>query len=239
MNTGHSSVIVLLFALGLCPKLGACRDVSIRAMLGYNFYSMQDLKDLQSDVLEELHKIGVSAKVFNNFPPYWAMQVQISQEIDQRHKIGIFWDYASTGSRIHYSDYSGEVKIDQIAYRHAGGLLFEENVKTKGRLTLLSLCRLACIYSCFRVDEANQIYGQKSEKASRFTSLGLAISPEVTTQFRILTFTLRTGIGYEFTVLKPALHAPGNSDFKLRSSRGEVRLNWEGLRLGIALLIQL
>src|SRR5512145_739221 len=110
---------LVLFMLFL-PDGKACgQKFEFIGSIGYGQCMMQDLKDFQVLRLQEL---SLPAKITEEFP--WTFH--FSGEFNVQFKkcsAGFSYFFLTSGSRISYSDYSGEMDMDVTAIAHGFGPL--------------------------------------------------------------------------------------------------------------------
>src|SRR5262245_60627018 len=95
----------------LLPAAGV-PQVSVGFGVSYCTFSMKDLKALNEEFATN---DGVPAQIVQQFPPYMGLDALVGYGFG-RHRTGIFWSYNSTGSRVTYQDYSGQVQYDQLLH---------------------------------------------------------------------------------------------------------------------------
>lgn len=127
--------VIIVFFLMICfPMMktaGQESNISIKTRIAYGAYDMEGLKELQKDLLGFYTRMNLPTRIVENFPPYWTYQVQLSGQVNPDFSLGLVGGIASTGGRIHYQDYSGEVVLDMLAARRALGLALEWNLSNR------------------------------------------------------------------------------------------------------------
>src|SRR5438034_902469 len=103
----------------VCPLISflllvnlAIAQVNVFVGGGIGTYSMGDMKHLQQEFASEF---PVQPKITSSFPAYWMYEIGATVKLDSTISIGGNISYYSTGGRIDYSDYSGGLRLDQIA----------------------------------------------------------------------------------------------------------------------------
>lgn len=223
--------LTLLFAFTAHPE-----GLSARLKFGYSFHNMRDLQSINTLTRQVYrNELGINARTVESFPPYWDYQFQILVTPDERNAVGVFGGFTSTGSRLHYGDYSGELRFDQRLQRYAYGLHAERSVNPKDRVRFVGILRLFVIKSSLELIEALSIEPDIEESNSfDFQATGFAIEPGVAVQLRVSGFfSLRTELSYEALLHNNAFHLKNSESMKLLNEAGTpLGPEWSGVRIG-------
>ena len=113
-------------------------QLKVELSYGFATYSMKDIKLLNKDILKSL---PVDARVTDNFPgqPYY--DAGVYYPLSHITMFGINCSYHTTGSRISYIDYSGELRIDNVISAYSPGLvlgfmILEKKIKVEEENTI-------------------------------------------------------------------------------------------------------
>lgn len=203
---------------------------SVRFKIGYGTYQMNQLKDLQKAIVTTL---PVRGKATQSFPAYWNFQMKYLYKTSDKNRIGAFIDYASTGGRIAYSDYSGELKVDNVVSRYGLGVSEEYVLAQKDALSLSGLIEASALYSRLMMDSFVKINDQSQKDLAKLKSLGLALEPGLLGEGKISKMTIGLSVGYQLSFCKP-FHLKGERKAILTNTETnkKVNPNWSGIRLG-------
>lgn len=122
------TVCFVMFFLVAGPSTLCQSSVSFFVKGTYNYFTMDDFKAFQHELRSDLTTIGIPAQITEQYLPFYGVQVGIMFPLEPSDVhtmfLGALLDYSSTGGRIQYQDYSGEVRNDHIAVEYSfGGIL--------------------------------------------------------------------------------------------------------------------
>jgi hypothetical protein len=222
---------LLLFFLFIVNS-GYGQDYSICAGLGYGFYNMGSLESLQGDIATSIR--GIELKAVDSFPPYFNFHFIIMRSISSDKKAGIFFSFLSTGGRNTISDYSGEIRVDQVINGYNFGFAFERQIFKNKIDNLFFTAKLSYIYSALSVEQYIRSFDQSASQTMEFSSGGVGLEPGFSYEIISSPIIIRTEVGF-FVNLTKDFHLKSNSDATLQG----IHPDWTGLRLGITAGIQL
>lgn len=179
-----------------------------------------------------------SSETVESFPSRFGYDISF-QHTNSKRSIGFFYSYQSTGGRVHYSDYSGELKMDQIINGNSiGGFITKdfnhsEKFKVYGGTRLgLTVSKLKIKNTIALVDQQQQYLSERYE----FESLNLFVSPLLGGKMSFHNFYCFLEIGYEWHVTKNPLTLEGADDAYLQGKGGEeIHADWDGFRMTLGL----
>jgi hypothetical protein len=215
------NITIIMILLGFV----SFSQISIEANYGYGIYSLKDLRDMNSEILKNL---PVEGKITDDFPaqPYYSAGVyyQTSDNVS----LGITGKFYTTGSRISYKDYSGELEIDNILSSYSPGIAARFKLIDK-KLSLFEETRISYGFTKLKMKE--KIIGSTDENI--FKSFGVQVEPRFKLSYRIngLEFGLNGGYLIDFGGKNRLV---GNKDAVLQYtvSNEEIKTNWSGMRIG-------
>jgi hypothetical protein len=206
----------------------------LRAKNGWATYSMSQFKKYQDLVIENLL---VDAKITDQYPSYFYQQFQILAENKQGYLRGLVLDFASTGGRIAYSDYSGSYRYDQKLKKVGIGAHLEEQLFKNKHFQVSSAIQLTLHSTKLAIDEYLDLEGDVSRSSPELATLGGAIDVLLGGEYRPFDFLLlRADIGYQAQVFSESFQLD-NTPRLLKEELEETHFkpNWSGFRGGIAL----
>lgn len=234
--------LCLLFMLG-ASAAGSQPSVSFFVKGMYNFAAMGDLKEIQQRTLSELTAMMIPAEITEGFRPYVGVQGGITFPVGSSDSpstfIGAVFDYASTGGRVHYQDYSGELRNDQVAVAYSGGGVLVRRYRLSLPLDLEASLSARLVYSTFRETFFSRIGSTSRTDEAKFTSWSVGIEPCLMPTYHLAPLTLGLSVSY-FIYLPSELKYDGSVESYLMIAPGEkATINWSGLRFGALVSIDI
>ena len=210
------------------------QELTFSVVPQYGSYDMSDLKDLQSEQAKNISdSLNTSPKTMYNFPAYWGFRVS-TRYVKNRHNYSFDVGYNTTGGRIHYSDYSGEIKVDKkvsntnFALGYSYALLNSEHFKLSAGIAL------GIAFSTIDAENLVEIYvsEEKVQYTREYHGHQLFTSPEICFSYAPFKFLfLELTAGYHYQLNSSAMHDDSAGDLK-NNKGGNVSPNWSGYRLG-------
>jgi hypothetical protein len=194
--------------------------------VGFGTYRMKMQKKFQEDFLK---RNQLPLRVVNKFPPYLSFGASLSFKILPHSAAGIWYEYGSTGGRLHYKDYSGFAFLDQRLTYSQIGVFFSHKINHSVTWPLLLTTHLSTAKTRETVVYEITVGNTTEREQLNLTSMGLSFRPGITLQHNVrrLLFEGNLGIEAQFPgVLK------NNKNERFRTSQGEiVTAQWSGVRL--------
>lgn len=218
----------------LTPMFG---QLKVNMSMGYGTYSMKSMKDFQ----EELRvSFPVRAKTTESFPGYVFYEFGITTVQADRFVIGGYFTYGSTGGRIHYEDYSGEMSSDQLVrYVSIGsplGIVLGDNLTDSPWRVHLDL-KPHFTVGMMELDFYSRIGNQEESDSYKFTAFNLGIEPGLTVERSLAKkWDVTFFAGYNANLLKGNLYFQEENDAYLQNQKGEtVTLDFSGFRAALGI----
>lgn len=230
--------LFLIITIAACSStMVHAQPVSLSAKPTYNFSKMSDLKNLQSEVLSSLTGQGIPAQIVEAYPAHTGIQcgllIPLSFNEQREISVGLSIDYASTGGRVHYADYSGELRNDQIATAFSLNGALSTRIKTLHQFDLNFSFGARMIFSSLRNEFFSRIGESSSQAVFNFTSVGVGFEPGVTPSLNLLGLTFGGSVSY-LIYIPTTLEFTQYSDTYLAFNKGgRVKIDWSGLKLGV------
>lgn len=196
MNIKNFIILILLSFNSLFGQ----NDLSLKLFLGYNFYRFSDLKEFQKDLHSEIDNIyRINSRNVSSFPPYLNFQLRIlSKSINfgvENFSSGAFIEYSSSGSRIYYGDFSGELIAEQSIRIYSAGLSFEKNVFIGNDIKLNLGVNIPISYTTL-----NNILSVRNNKdEALYESFTLGFEPFVGSYYYLGNYSIGIEIAYRAT----------------------------------------
>jgi hypothetical protein len=215
--------VLLLFIIA---ENNFCQNYSFRFKASYGTYNLEEITGFHRLLRNEVSSIGINPKIVKEFPPYLNFQVQFYFMRDD-YNLGLFLGKASTGGRITYSDYSGEVTINTIISKYPIGITVEKFINRHGNLSLFVIAQLSYILSYLDVNEYLKIFSENQINSLEFISHGIGFEPGVGLDYNYKSFLLRGEFGFFVNY---------SGDFNGKGEQGNlngISAEWWGFRAGL------
>lgn len=223
-------IIIVLFIVTLAYSVLSA-DYDFRLKVGYISFNMKHLKNLQKEILQELLWDGIDAKAFDNFPSTLSYQIQYLKN-SERSKLGFCFEFASTGSRLDYRDYSGKYSFDQILNRYSFGFHGEQIPFPKISHNLIQYIQVSYLLTTLEWKERLEIYEVASDNSSTtFLSHGGAVELGFSYILLKTPMLIMLDLGGCITYSQ-TFFLEKNYDAKLSSEKGLVSPTWAGYKVG-------
>lgn len=226
--------LYLLLLLAASP-LTAQYAYKINISSGYGQYNMDDLKSLQQEFLEDFPE---DARITEAFPGYAYFEASVSQRIQQKVFVSFYGAYGSTGGRVHYRDYSGEVGANQLVTYFSFGFPVSYTVLSLQNNTLTVSLEAKPMVTIGRLTlEFYSKLGNSSEEQSyKFKANNLCFEPGVRIEKRIGQVGANVFIGYNANFSQGKLFFTEQDDAYLQDSEEDaVTMDLSGLRASIGI----
>jgi len=193
---------------------------------GYGTYSMKDMQQLNYDMLESL---PVNAKITDNFPGQPYLDAAIYYLLSPKTMLGINCSYHSTGSRISYKDYSGEIRIDNIISAYSPGLILGFKI-LDNRIKIEQENNFSVSLSSVKIEE--DIMNEKDTYALK--SFSPQLEPRIKTSVNFGSFDFGVRVGYLIDFKGKTKLDKLSGDTVKNNDGQEIKTNWSGVRFAIS-----
>lgn len=219
---------ILLF----CISTAGFSQVQLSLSSGYSTYSMSQLKEFQTEMKSQF---PVEAKITSSFPGYIYHEFSGAYQFGDHFLSGISLTYGSTGGKIHYRDYSGEMGNEQVAKYFEIGLPLSWKIPLQeNKLNMHLQLRPSWILGNLSMSYESEINSKKAVDEVEFKSTNVGFQPSVMVERKIGPLFLFLSCAYNQNVYKSKLFFKENDDYYLLNSKFEkVRADWSGLRVGL------
>ncbi|HEV8539022.1 MAG TPA: hypothetical protein VGR15_08915, partial [Bacteroidota bacterium] len=184
-----------------------------------------------------LTRQGIPAAITEAYPARVGFQagflVPVNSTATRDILIGGFLDYSSTGGRVHYADYSGEVRNDHILSAYSIGTTLSGRIRNLKPLTLDFGLGARLVISKFKNEFSSTIGTSTNNLVLDFSSTGVGFEPGIAPSVSIFGANLGATVSYMFYI-PTRLNSDQFKDAYLTFNRGgEVTIDWSGPRLGV------
>lgn len=225
--------IVIISFLASIPVSGQFRT---SLSVGYGTYRMSNLKAFQKELLADFPE---DSRITEDFPGYLYYDLTIAQPLSDQLRMGISATYGSTGGRLSYKDYSGEVTGNQLVRYLGVGVPFKLSVydNPDKELSLNLVLTPQVSMNWLTLEFYSRLNNQSDESRYKFRSLNFAIEPGISATKSFGLWEIDFFGGYNVNVVKGNLFFTKNEEAYLQDANGDpVKIDLSGLRfsLGVA-----
>lgn len=204
--------------------------------VGYGTFGMKHMKEFQGTLIQGTR---VPAKQTDSFSPWFQYGLNMVGYLGEHSRAGLFVEHGSTGGRVAYEDYSGEIRFDSFVSYNALGLLyyFTKPMGT-GPLHFVGGIETSFLMSRLRLEGYSRIYDSTDSSEDKFNSFGLGLKPYLGLQYPVLNLPVQLTLGYMGSMNGP-FHVPGEPDYYLvrNSNNDKLSPDWSGLRLNLTVSV--
>lgn len=226
-------IVTICVLLSLTYGICAAQKANVMFHVGGGTFAMKTQKQLQKDVRGNV----LPWRPVHEFPPYWIFGGSVSYNFSPRFGASAYFEYGSTGGTLHYSDYSGSVRFDQLLrYTEWGAGVFVQ-INRSTTWPLYGTGHFLIANTKETVSSSLHAGGLKEEFSEKLQAAGFGLRPGLMMQHRLNAFVFQANIGME-------IHFPGELETDKGNSlylqNGDlVNAQWSGLRatLGVGLLL--
>lgn len=228
---------IIGLAIGLvciCAAANA-QKIDLYGGVGYASYRHPELHDYQDEFVKVA---GVSATKIQQFPSYYTYMAGLEVAL-KPVALGVEFGHGSTGGRVYYEDYSGNVVGDMTVIYNYFAITPSVFVYRTDDFSIAAGAKLSIIYSKLAVANSKRIGETTLSEGEDFYGTNFGFQPNVVAQKILLgRLILRASAGYEFQNSS----APVTKKDKLflsNGNNGEVHLKGDGFRLSIGVGIRI
>ncbi|MBF8962106.1 hypothetical protein I0P70_02510 [Pontibacter sp. FD36] len=201
--------------------------------MGLGTFRMKSMKEFQQTLIS---RSNVNAKATDSFGPYFQLGLNAVMDLDEQTRVGLFVERSSTGGRVAYEDYSGELRYDTpVNYTALGAMLYTHEPILNSQLSFVAGIEASAFISRLRIETYGRLYNESDSSSDTFSSKGVGLKPFIGLQYPILTIPARLTFGYLASGSR-AFHVPGEPDQYLvrNSDNDKLEPSWNGIRLNLS-----
>jgi len=210
------------------------RGMAIRVVNGFGYSIPNDMNRFQNMLVSQNDILSIPIKVVDRFSRVHQTQFQIVKHFSPKFTGGIFWETSSTGGRVHYQDYSGELSYSQFASRNSMGLQVDYQLIQLGRISFNAFIQGATFLSRLLLENKLHVFDEFQMQELEYTSFGWGAEPGFFSQYKMDSFHIQIGLSYHHTFSNRLSKVDSRSVIKLEDGT-EANLEWSSLRLSVAL----
>jgi hypothetical protein len=204
-------------------------QTSIVAFSGYGYYSMSDLKSLQGEFKNEF---PVDAKITSAFPAFWYFEGGAIQRFNEKYFAGALIGSGSTGGRVHYKDYSGEIGADQTLRYYSLAIPIGLILNPNSKFSVFKFdLRPGATFTNLSLRFYSTIGNQSSNQIVELNSLNIVLQPGFSFLKRFGNFGVEIQASYNLTLVAGKLYVKDSQNYLLNAANKEVKADWSGFRI--------
>ncbi len=224
----------ILFAILILNTSLRAQSYSAEVNVGISSIDAIDLNKLQ-----KAFQSGTSLpiKITDSFParPDFGLSIFKTMAKDS-NKIGLVWNYMTTGGRLALSDYSGGVQSDQILVNHELGIAVELYFAKKLNINPFVQIQVLALFSRLKLN--SKVWLTNNDEVSEstiFLSQNAGIKPSVGLSFNQLKMPVKLKVGYLIQVTDFPFYPKENKSAKLKLDDGnQIGPGLSGFRIAVS-----
>lgn len=199
------------------------------ARTGFGLYDLYDVKELQLSLMKATHMTHI--KPVETFPGNLFYSFSADYSLNPQNRIGLDFNYYTTGGRNHVKDYSGEYKLDMLLNGIRIGAKYARINRMYPNIYLGVQLSGGGMFSNLDLEEHLTVYDKTiADEGYELTGLGIYVEPSMFLSYHLLENThIDLMGGYEQDILGE-LHLKGNKDQKTNKSA-----DWSGFRISLGI----
>ena len=220
--------IVIILVILFCG-FAARSQVSVGYSVGYGKYDLKELKQIMPSQKEYYQNKypELDFAIVDNFPGYVNHTLQVGYR-HTFHEFGATGSFLTTGAKLSYADYSGEISIKLIANGYRVGAYYHFYLLEAARwkwdpVSLYVGISPAAIFSKVKSESFIRIAEETEHDTNllRDDNLSFTLLPEIGVRVAVLSpLSIQLSVGYDVFL--------GYRSVDL----ADYRINWGGVRLG-------
>ena len=219
----------ILALLLLCAECYA--QVEVSAGMGVGWFTMNELGELQ-EAIQSTYPVAV--RITEEFPPYFIYNASIIWRLSSNISLGPYYQYGSTGGRVHYEDFSGEIYSDQLLHYNTLALSIAQELSLKNNFLLRIDLHPGVTFTNLEIIDFVKIGEQSHRESYKFHSVNATIQPTAELQKFWGQFGIKIYAGFHMPVYSGKLKFDEDKNSYLTGGNNDpIVADWTGLRLGL------
>ena len=221
--------ILLAIALLIFGEASAQMEISVGTGVGW--YRMEEFREFQEDIQRVL---PVNAQITEQFPAYMTYEGSLLWRLYRSGFIGAYYQFGSTGGRVHYKDYSGEAYTDHLFRYNTLTLSVGEQLTFENNFFMRIDLHPGVTFTKLEIVSVTRLSNQRGRDVYKFHSMNAVMQPTVEFHKAWGDFGLKATVGYHFGVFEGKMKLNENKDAYLINGNDKITAEWNGLRLGLS-----
>jgi len=145
------------------------------------------------------------------FPAYVIYDLAIAWKVNSTGLLGLYYQYGSTGGRVHYEDFSGEIRSDQLLHYNTLALTVTQELTIADNLQFRFDLLPGVTFSSLEITESSRIGDLPYRESYKFHSVNASFQPTFGLQKIWGQFGIKASAGFHFAVYAGKLKLNENS----------------------------
>lgn len=224
---------LLMFIL-LIPTFEAIGQMRATLRMGYGMYAMTEMKSFQADLPLQ---VEYPMRITESFPGYVYYEGSLMIPFADKFFCSATFGYGSTGGRIHYGDYSGEFRFDQLLnYISAGTSIGHSMENSTGKYVFDVSITPSVVLTNLNLEFLVRIGDEQNVERVKFRSTNFTLQPDFTITRKLGRFGVQAMVGYNFAIVNGKMFLTSDSEAYLIDSNGDnIPANWNGGRAAVGI----
>lgn len=222
-------LILLLFFL--FSTAFAQESNSLLFRVGVGTYSMKSQKLLQQDFNTNSR---IPFRAVHSFPPFMTFGGSFGVRISERASVGLWAEYASTGGRLSYSDYSGHATIDQALNSYQIGPFAQYRINKSIDWPIYVTLHSSLVRTNQKLTSEIEVGANIDKENFTMKSTNYGLRPGIMLTRDLHPFTFQAGLGAELQFHGDMDVKSNNAIFTTSDGKNLVS-QWDGLRLTLGI----
>ena len=189
--------LLLLSCSGLAIQY---KSLSFRIGVEYGSYGHGRLHESQQELVSYYSTIDIPLKIVDSFPGNRALQVQLLKEFSPRIQLGLFYGEKSTGGKVHYADYSGEIEFIQKISQDEYGLLGEYKLIEFGVLSIAPVAKFSFSNTFITIDNSFMTTTDLAKSHTTYRAMTLGMEPGISLKTSVGKLLFQTSLSYHLNI---------------------------------------
>jgi hypothetical protein len=221
-------VYVLIPLILLFSSAFAQESNSILFRAGIGTYSMQSQKQFQQ---EFNRNSPIRFAYVHSFPAFPTFGGSLGFKVSEKASLGLWAEFASTGGRLHYKDYSGYALMDQVLRSFQVGPFIQYRINKSVEWPIYATFHTSLANINQKLTSEIEIEGEFDSEQYKLKAINYGFRPGIMISRELKPFIFQFGVGAELQ-FHGDMKVDSNKDLNFQTSDGKSLVSqWDGLRM--------
>ncbi len=229
----HLIITVFIYGFTVQSLSAQSSDIRFAVYTGYNSYNLEEVREFERQ-LSSWFPLQLLEPV-ETLPNFYSYGLSITYKRVLKI-LGVNYSFHSTGSRYHYSDYSGETGFDTILKANFLGVIGAYKLFTVGEniFNVYGGFSPKFTWGVYDISQYLHSWDFSSEETSEFTTRGLNTEMFIKSEKELGPIIIFLKSGYDFTLLS-RVYYEGERDFLIGGPDDKSFVDFSGFRINFGL----